>query len=227
VCHQPAVPVHLAAHTLSGQSRARLIALTKLKQLGRWPHATRVPGDKWSKIKDAGALITTVILAIMVGGWLVAVGMQLRRPVVYDSGGKVTLDTFTRAKDVLTLLLPFLTTAVGFWLGTQGTTQMERQANKAAAEADLAQTTARVAQQTSTEHLVRATELEGQVEFWRYRAATAEERVATLEDRLEEARRDVVGVTEGDFEAVLAPSGIGTSTSSASAQADRVTDPDS
>jgi hypothetical protein len=51
--------------------------------------------------------------------------------------------------------------------------------------------------------------------------------VATLEDRLEEARRDVVGVTEGDFEAVLAPSGIGTSTSSASAPADRVTDPDS
>jgi hypothetical protein len=180
------------------------MALTKLKQPSRWPHATPVPGDKWSKIKDAGALITTVILAIMVGGWLVAVGLQLGRPVVYDSGGKVALDTFTRAKDVLTLLLPFLTTAVGFWLGTQGTTQMERQANKAAAEADLAQTTARVAQQTSTEHLVRATELEGQVEFWRYRAAAAEERVATLEDQFEEARREVVRAAEGDSETVLA-----------------------
>ena len=177
-----------------------IYAFAWLNHAATWPHASPVHNDIWSKVKEAGALITTIVLAIMVGAWLIAVALQLGQPVVYDNSGKITLDTFTRAKDVLTLLLPFLTIAVGFWLGTQGTAQIERQVARATLEAEVAHGAARAAEQTAAENLVRASELEGQVEFWRYRAATAEQRVETLENELGEARLALARAAAGDFE---------------------------
>jgi hypothetical protein len=150
-------------------------------------HASSVAKLDWAKLKEAGGVITTMLLGIIVGGWLIAVAAQLGNPVVYDASGKITLDTFTRSKDILTLLLPFLTTAVGFWLGTQGTGQLERRMKEAVDETRIAHAETQIAQGNLASTARDVAALEGEVGLWRYRATTAEERAEDLEKQLREA----------------------------------------
>lgn len=44
---------------------------------------------------------------------------------IYHSDGTAKLDQYARAKDIFALVLPFLTTVAGFWLGSQGTVQAQ------------------------------------------------------------------------------------------------------
>jgi hypothetical protein len=60
---------------------------------------------------------------------------ELGQGAYYHSDGAVELDQYARAKDILALVLPFLATAAGFWLGSQGTVQAQRQAADATAAA--------------------------------------------------------------------------------------------
>ena len=50
---------------------------------------------------------------------------------IYNQDGTLRMDQFIRARDVLALVLPFLTTVAGFWLGSQGTAQAQNQAEAA------------------------------------------------------------------------------------------------
>lgn len=46
--------------------------------------------------------------------------MNLGKAPIYNSDGTVKLDQYARAKDIFALVLPFLTTVAGFWLGFAG-----------------------------------------------------------------------------------------------------------
>ena len=49
---------------------------------------------------------------------------------IYHSDGTAKLDQYARAKDIFALVLPFLTAVAGFWLGSQGTVQAQRQSRR-------------------------------------------------------------------------------------------------
>ena len=70
---------------------------------------------------------------------LVIVAMNLGKVPIYNSDSTVKLDQYARAKDIFALVLPFLTTVAGFWPGSQGTVQAQRQAADATAVARKAQ----------------------------------------------------------------------------------------
>jgi hypothetical protein len=86
-----------------------------------------------------GTVIVSAALFVIVLVWLVIVAMNLGKVPIYHSDGTAKLDQYARAKDVFALVLPFLTTVAGFWLGSQGTVQAQRQAADATAVAPKAQ----------------------------------------------------------------------------------------
>jgi hypothetical protein len=86
-----------------------------------------------------GTVIVSAALFVIVLVWLVIVAMNLGKVPIYNSDGTVKLDQYARAKDIFALVLPFLTTVAGFWLGSQGTAQAQRQAANATAVARKAQ----------------------------------------------------------------------------------------
>lgn len=86
------------------------------------------------KIKSIGTIVVTAGVFILVVIWMVAVWKNLGAAPVYNEDGTVKLDEFARAKDILVLVFPLLTTAVGFWLGSQGTAKAEEKADKADAQ---------------------------------------------------------------------------------------------
>lgn len=79
---------------------------------------------------------TGILLTIMTG-WLVVVGFTLDTPVTKAADGSV-LDVFERAKDVLLVVTPLLTTALGYWFGSAGRHEAQETANSARAAADVA-----------------------------------------------------------------------------------------
>jgi hypothetical protein len=73
----------------------------------------------WDNLKDIGAVVVTIVFALLVAWWLLEVARRLgTRPIVEN--GAVTLDEFQRAKDILVLVLPLLTAAAGYWFGNKG-----------------------------------------------------------------------------------------------------------
>lgn len=86
------------------------------------------------KVKSSGTIIVTVAIFVFVGAWSLAVWSRLGTPPTYLADGKtVKVDEFSRAKDLLVLVFPLLTTAVGYWLGSQGTAKAEEKAKQAEA----------------------------------------------------------------------------------------------
>ncbi len=95
------------------------------------------------KIKSAGTIVVTALIFIFVAMWSVAVWRTLGKAPVYFADGKtVKVDEFLRAKDIFVLVLPLLTTAIGYWLGSQGTVKAEKKADEAEAGKTVAQKTA-------------------------------------------------------------------------------------
>lgn len=88
------------------------------------------------RVKSAGTVIVTVLIFAVVVFWIVVVAARLGTPPVVDENGAVRYDEFVRAKDIFVLVLPLLTTAVGYWLGNQGTVKAEEKAAKAEARKD-------------------------------------------------------------------------------------------
>jgi hypothetical protein len=85
-------------------------------------------------IKSAGTIVVTLLIFIIVGGWMVAVFLSIGEAPTYRSDGSVEVDEYARAKDILVLVLPLLTAVVGYWLGSQGTAKAEDRADKAEAQ---------------------------------------------------------------------------------------------
>jgi hypothetical protein len=89
------------------------------------------------RIKSAGTIVVTILIFVFVAGWAFAVWQRLGTPPVYlKDGTTVSVDEFARAKDLFVLVFPLLTTAAGYWLGSQGTTKAEEKAKKAEAKKD-------------------------------------------------------------------------------------------
>lgn len=85
-------------------------------------------------IKSAGTIVVTILIFVFVAMWSVAVWQNLGSPPKYLPDGKtVKIDEFARAKDIFVLVLPLLTTAVGYWLGSQGTVKAQQRADDAEA----------------------------------------------------------------------------------------------
>jgi hypothetical protein len=59
-----------------------------------------------------GTVIVSAALFVIVLVWLVIVAMNLGKAPIYHSDGAVELDQYARAKDILALVSPFLTTVL-------------------------------------------------------------------------------------------------------------------
>ena len=80
----------------------------------------------------------TGILFVITAYWLLAVAGQISSVPTWDGQGHV-LDTYQRAKDVLLVVLPLLTTALGYWFGAAGRENAEAKAAQAMTEVKRAQ----------------------------------------------------------------------------------------
>src|SRR4051812_50174396 len=67
----------------------------------------------------ARVLITTGLF-VFVAWWLFVVAGHLGDSPVVDQQGNVVMDEFQRTKDILLVVLPLLTTALGDWFGSGG-----------------------------------------------------------------------------------------------------------
>ncbi|MEX0666096.1 MAG: hypothetical protein WD598_15200 [Acidimicrobiia bacterium] len=86
-------------------------------------------------IKSVGALIATVVTAGILIWWLVIVADRIGvKPEVVD--GKVVLDEWARAKDILLVVLPLFSAALAFWVGNQGTADAKKDAEGAKKQLD-------------------------------------------------------------------------------------------
>ena len=90
-------------------------------------------------VMNVGAIVMSIALFIVVLTWVIVVGIHIGTQPVLNKDGTVQMDAYARAKDILVLLLPLLTTAADFWLGSQGTGQAQKQAEAATTEAKKAQ----------------------------------------------------------------------------------------
>lgn len=106
-------------------------------------------------VKSAGTIVVTAVIFVFVAMWSVAVWKNLGKPPQYLADGKtVKVDEFARAKDIFVLVLPLLTTAVGYWLGSQGTVKAEKKADAAEADKTSALQNA-AASQATLDHIQR------------------------------------------------------------------------
>lgn len=78
--------------------------------------------------------VLTGILFLITTYWLLEVAGQISSVPRWDAQGHV-LDTYQRAKDVLLVVLPLLTTALGYWFGAAGRENAEAKAVQAMSEA--------------------------------------------------------------------------------------------
>jgi thiol:disulfide interchange protein len=91
-------------------------------------------------MKNAGTWVRTGITAVLLGTavwWLTVVAEKVGVPVARGVDGSV-FDEFARAKDILLVVTPLLTTVLGYWFGSAGRQQAQNTADSARAEADLA-----------------------------------------------------------------------------------------
>lgn len=81
------------------------------------------------------ATLTLLLFAVVVW-WLAIVAGRLGDGPVTDAKGNVVLDEFARTKDVLLVVLPLLTTALGYWFGAAGKDKADADAAKAQSDAN-------------------------------------------------------------------------------------------
>jgi hypothetical protein len=82
--------------------------------------------------------VITGLLFVAVLFWLWVIWRVIDEPVSQDINGNV-LDQFQRSKDVLLVLLPLLTTALGYWFGIAGAEKADTRADAARQQAVAAQ----------------------------------------------------------------------------------------
>lgn len=76
------------------------------------------------------SIISLALLAIAV--WAIYTVIQtLGIPPQKDPQGNILVDRYARANALLLVVLPLLTTALGYWFGAQGTAKAEERTQKA------------------------------------------------------------------------------------------------
>ena len=76
----------------------------------------------------------TAFVLLLALGWFFVVAKRLGTPPVVNEDGAVVLDEFQRAKDILLVILPLVTTAFGYWFGAAGADKAEKKAEQAQRE---------------------------------------------------------------------------------------------
>jgi hypothetical protein len=89
------------------------------------------PDSNWERLS-----ITVALMLLVVWG-LVLVTTHLSTGIIKDGAGNV-VDTYQRSSDVLHLVLPLLTIALGYWFGAAGKERAEKRAQDAQGEATAA-----------------------------------------------------------------------------------------
>lgn len=82
-------------------------------------------------MKNIGTIVVTVFAFGIVLWWLIVVLNKIGTAPTVNSKGAVTLDQYQRAKDILLIVFPLATAAVGYWLGSRGTAKAQDQAQQA------------------------------------------------------------------------------------------------
>lgn len=82
-------------------------------------------------IKSIGTVVITVFVFGIVIWWLAVVLDRLGTAPQVNSKGAVTVDQYQRATDILFVVFPLATAAVGYWLGNQGRARAQEQAQQA------------------------------------------------------------------------------------------------
>ncbi len=90
-------------------------------------------------IKNIGAWVTTLFVFALVCWALYYVFQDHGTAPEVDSSGKVTVDKYANSKDILLVVLPLSTAAVGYWFGNKGVSDANAQATDAKAETAAAQ----------------------------------------------------------------------------------------
>lgn len=88
--------------------------------------------------KDWVRIGLAALIVVMVGSWLWLVGSRLGVPPEYTEDGKLIIDQYARAKDILVAVLPLATTVLGYYFGAAGKDKAEESAQKAQEEANSA-----------------------------------------------------------------------------------------
>jgi hypothetical protein len=82
-------------------------------------------------IKSIGTIVITVFVFGIVIWWLAVVLNRLGTAPQVNSKGAVIVDQYQRAKDILFIVFPLATAAVGYWFGNQGRARAQEQAQQA------------------------------------------------------------------------------------------------
>jgi hypothetical protein len=93
-------------------------------------------GFNSDNLKVVGALIATLFTGAILVWWLIIVATKLGVKPEVDSAGNVVLDEFQRSKDILLVVLPLFTAALGYWVGTRGESAAKEDADKAKDQLD-------------------------------------------------------------------------------------------
>ncbi|WP_433562959.1 hypothetical protein ACQP1O_36925 [Nocardia sp. CA-151230] len=104
-------------------------------------------------MKLSGPVIRAAITLVLLGftaWWLGVVASDLDVMPARDSAGDV-VDSYQRAKDILLVVLPLLTSALGYWFGVAGRAQAEAKAVQADAAAERTNLQLKTVLDTSTE----------------------------------------------------------------------------
>jgi heme/copper-type cytochrome/quinol oxidase subunit 2 len=82
-------------------------------------------------IKSVGTILITVFVFGIVIWWLAVVLSRIGSAPTVNSSGAVIVDQYERAKDILLVVFPLATAAVGYWFGNQGRARAQEQAQQA------------------------------------------------------------------------------------------------
>jgi hypothetical protein len=92
---------------------------------------TSSPATLAALIKSIGTVVITVFVFGIVIWWLTVVLNRLGTAPQVNAKGAVIVDQYQRATDILFVVFPLATAAVGYWFGNQGRSRAQDQAQQA------------------------------------------------------------------------------------------------
>src|SRR5262245_2336795 len=93
--------------------------------------ASQPGGGRGTLSKTNLRFVLTLLLFALAVWWLIELAFQLGTAPTIDAQGKIVVDKFQRAKDILLVVLPLVTSALGYWFGAQGKEQEQERAESA------------------------------------------------------------------------------------------------
>jgi hypothetical protein len=83
------------------------------------------------KLSSIFRIIFTAVVLVAAIFWLYVIFVRLDVAPTKDGSGNITVNPYQNAKDILSVFLPLVTVAFGYWFGVQGKEKAEDKADKA------------------------------------------------------------------------------------------------